>query len=260
MSEEVRLPINWRFAVFPAKASARPSGASLSRIPQERSGNRGPRQSPRHEALNPCLWDALFSKHLPPRALGVLLIMQGLARAENSLFPWQEKSRLRQRRSIPEVPVTTMFESPLKQEKESSKTGLWVAIGIVVVLAVVALVYVTSKHGAKGPAPVATLSNVKGDPVHDLRVVSAKMDKDFTGTTAMWSVDIKNSSAQLTYSNIAYETTYIGAENRVLLVNQGKIPITIGPGDDQSSQFRDTLYPTGTIWFKIRITDATAAK
>jgi len=176
------------------------------------------------------------------------------------LFPWPEKSRLRQRRSTPEVPVTTMFESPLKKEKESSKTGLWVGIGIVVVLAVVALVYVTSKHGAKGPAPVATLSNVKGDPVHDLRVVSAKMDKDFSGTTAMWSVDIKNSSAQLTYSNIAYETTYIGAENRVLLVNQGKIPLTIGPGDDQSAQFRDTLYPTGTIWFKIRITDATAAK
>ena len=54
--------------------------------------------------------------------------------------------------------------------------------------------------------------------------------------------------------------TYIGAENRVLLVNQGKIPITIGPGDDQSAQFRDTLYPSGTIWFKIRVMGATAAK
>jgi len=176
------------------------------------------------------------------------------------LFPWQEKSRLRTRRSKSELPVTTMFESPLKQEKESSKTGLWIGIGIVVVLAVVALIYVTSKRSAKGPAPVATLTNVKADPVHDLRVVSAKMDKDFSGTTAMWSVDIKNSSAELTYSNIAYETTYAGADNRVLLVNQGKIPITIGPGDDQSAQFRDTLYPTGTIWFKIRITNATAAK
>lgn len=179
---------------------------------------------------------------------------------EISLFPGQEKSTLRHRRSKSEIPITTMFESPLKQEQQGSKTGLWIGIGLVVVLAVVALIYVTSKRSAKGPAPVATLTNVKGDPVHDLRVVSAKMDKDFSGTTAMWSVDIKNSSAGLTYSNIAYETTYIGAENRVLLVNQGKIPITIAPGDDQSSQFRDTLYPTGTIWFKIKITDATAAK
>jgi len=119
---------------------------------------------------------------------------------------------------------------------------------------------VTSKRSAKGRPPLQRLTNVKADPVHDLRVVSAKMDKDFSGTTAMWSVDIKNSSAELTYSNIAYETTYIGAENRVLLVNQGKIPITIGPGDDQSAQFRDTLYPSGTIWFKIRVMGATAAK
>jgi len=188
------------------------------------------------------------------------LFSLALARVEIPLFPGREKSTLRHRRSKPEVPVTTMFESPLKEEQKSSKTGLWIGIGIVVVLAVAALLYVTSKHGAKGLAPVATLTNVKADPVHDLRVVSAKMDKDFSGTTAMWSVDIKNSSAELTYSNIAYETTYIGAENRVLLVNNGKIPLTIGPGDDQSKQFRDTLYPTGTIWFKIKITDATAAK
>jgi len=188
------------------------------------------------------------------------LLSRRFVRVEYSLFPGREKSTLRCQRFNSEIPDTTMFESPLKKEQEGSKLGLWIGIGIVVVLAVVALFYVTSKRSTKGPAPVATLTNVKGDPVHDLRVVSAKMDKDFSGTTAMWSVDIKNSSSALTYSNIAYETTYIGAENRVLLVNQGKIPITIGPGDDQSTQFRDTLYPTGTIWFKIRVTDATAGK
>ena len=152
-----------------------------------------------------------------------------------------------------------MFKVP-QQLEQGSKAGLWVGIGIVVVLAVGALVYVNSKGGAKGPAPAATPANVKADPVHDLRVVSAKMDKDSTGTTAMWRVEIRNKSSELTYSKIAYETTYVGADDRVLLLNQGKLPVSIGPGEEQTAKFSDTLYPSGTSWFKFRITDAAAAK
>ncbi|MGO9642858.1 MAG: hypothetical protein ACLP1Y_16305 [Candidatus Acidiferrales bacterium] len=154
-----------------------------------------------------------------------------------------------------------MFEAP-QEQVQRSRAGLWIGVGIVVVLAVAvgALVYMNSKGSAKGRAPAATPANVKADPVQDLQVVSAKMDKDLTGTMAMWTVEIKNASLELTYNNIAYETTYVGADNKVLLVNQGKIPISIGPREDHSAQFRDVLYPSGVAWFKVRITGATAAE
>jgi hypothetical protein len=77
----------------------------------------------------------------------------------------------------------------------------------------------------------------------------------------MWSVDIKNSSPDYTYSNIAYETTYAGADNSILGTNQGKIAaVSIGPGEEQTANFRDALYPAGTAWYKIKITGATAAR
>jgi hypothetical protein len=154
-----------------------------------------------------------------------------------------------------------MFEAPQPQV-QGSRTGLWIGVGIVVVLAVAVgtLVYMNSKGSAKGPAPAATPASAKADPVHDLQVVTAKMDKDLTGTMAMWTVEIKNGSLDFTYNNIGYETTYVGADNKVLLVNQGKIPDSIGPREDHSAQFRDALYPSGVAWFKIRITGATVVE
>ena len=142
---------------------------------------------------------------------------------------------------------------------------MFVGVGIVVVLAVVGFAaYVHFGGGgttppATAPAQTASATAAKADPVHDLRVVSAKMDKDYTGTTAMWLVELRNQSQTYTYSKIAYETTYAGADNTILLQNHGEMTITIGPGESQSPQVRDALYPTGTAWYKFKIVDAKAS-
>jgi hypothetical protein len=177
-------------------------------------------------------------------------IKQGIARA------WERDPRDRE--------GAIMFEVP-EEKEEASRATLWIGVAVVLVLAVVGVfIYVTSKGGAKSTAPAATSAATAGitkaDPVHDLRVVSAKMDKDYTGTTAMWSVEIKNGSSEYTYSNIAYETTYAAADNSILLTNQGKVAVSIGPDEDQTAEFRDALYPPHTAWYKVRITGATAAR
>ena len=77
--------------------------------------------------------------------------------------------------------------------------------------------------------------------------------------TAVWLVDIQNKSTAYTYSNIRYETSYIGADNKPLVVNQGTVPGTFGPGEEQNSEIRDTLYPTGTSWYRFKILDAKSA-
>ena len=141
---------------------------------------------------------------------------------------------------------------------------MFVGVGIVVVLAAVGFAaYVYFGGGgtatpATAPAQTASATAEKADPVHDLRVVSAKMDKDLTGTTAMWLVELRNQSQTYTYSKISYETTYAGADNTILLQNKGEMTLTIGPGEDQSTQVRDALYPTGTAWYKFKILDAKA--
>jgi hypothetical protein len=157
-----------------------------------------------------------------------------------------------------------MFETPGTSQK-SSGAGMWIALSIVVVLAVVgAMAYMNRETSVKSAAPMAAATSAptqaNADAVHDLRIVSAKMDKDFTGTTAVWSVDIKNQSSTFTYSDVEYETTYAGADNSVLLQNHGKIPVTLGPGEEETTQVRDALYPSGTAWYKFRATSATATK
>jgi hypothetical protein len=157
-----------------------------------------------------------------------------------------------------------MFETPDTSQK-SSGAGMWIALSIVVVLAVVgAMAYMNRDTSVKSAESMAAAksapSQANADAVHDLRIVSAKMDKDFTGTTAVWSVDIKNQSSTFTYSDVEYETTYAGADNSVLLQNHGKIPVTLGPGEEETTQVRDALYPNGTAWYKFRATSATATK
>jgi hypothetical protein len=92
--------------------------------------------------------------------------------------------------------------------------------------------------------------------MHDLKILRAVMGKDPTGTTAVWSVELENRSNAYTYSNIQYQTTYIGANEVTLLVNQGTIAISIAPGDSKTSQIRDALYPAGTAVYNFRITGA----
>ncbi len=155
-----------------------------------------------------------------------------------------------------------MFEAA-QEQKQSSSNRMLVAIFVVVAAAAAGgVLYMTSKRGNKPAAPVTAAAAApaaagKADPVHDLKVLSARMEKDRTGTTAVWLVDIGNKSKVYTYSKIAYETTYVGPDNAALLVNKGTIPFNLAPGEEQNAQIRDVLYPAGTAWYKFRITGAT---
>ena len=152
-----------------------------------------------------------------------------------------------------------MFEVA-EMKEQTSGNGKWIAAFVVIAVAGVGLLlYTMSKSGAKLRAPVAAAASAgPADAVHDLKVFTARMEKDRTGTTAVWLVDISNRSKAYTYSGIQYETTYIGADNRVLSVNKGSMAISLEPGDEKNSEVRDVLYPAGTSWYKFKITGATA--
>jgi hypothetical protein len=156
-----------------------------------------------------------------------------------------------------------MFEAAQRESQSSSK-GPWLVIFLAVALvAGGGLLYVMSKKDTvKSLTPAAAkvaAPTGNADPVHDLKIHGATMDKDRTGTTAVWLVTIENKSSAYTYSAIKYETSYIGADNNPVLVNQGTIATSIGPGEEKKSEFRDALYPAGTAWYKVRITGATPA-
>src|SRR6202171_1035519 len=154
-----------------------------------------------------------------------------------------------------------MFETPQEIEPAASK-GLWIGIAVVVVVgAVGAYIFMNSKSTASKQAPAAASSTtpVKSDavPIHDLKIQSATMNKDRTGTMAVWLVTIENKSTVYSYSGIKYETTYVGADNNALLINNGTIAATLAPGEQKNSEITAALYPAGTAWYKLRITGAT---
>jgi len=156
-----------------------------------------------------------------------------------------------------------MFETP-EEIKETGSKGLWIGIAVVVaVLAVGAYIIIRSRGNVNTQASAVARAPavVKGnaDPVHDLKIQRATMNKDRNGTMAVWLVTIENKSPAYSYSKIEYETTYVGADNNAILINKGAIPATIGPGEQKNSELNDALYPAGTAWYKIRITGATAA-
>jgi hypothetical protein len=155
-----------------------------------------------------------------------------------------------------------MFETP-EEVKQKEPKGFWIAIAVVVaVVAVGAYFFVRSRGNANKQASAAGASAVvKGnaDPVHDLKIQRATMNKDRNGTMAVWLVTIENKSQVYSYSKIEYETTYVGADNNAILINKGAIPAAIGPGEQKNSEINDALYPAGTAWYKIRITGATPA-
>ncbi len=157
-----------------------------------------------------------------------------------------------------------MFEAAQEQKQSSSNRMLVTIFVVVAAAAVGGVLYTMSKSGSKPAAPVTAAAGApataeKSDPVHDLKILSARMEKDSTGTTAVWLVDIDNKSKAYTYSKIQYETTYVGSNNAALLVNKGTIPFDLAPGEEQNAQIRDVLYPAGTAWYKFRITGATSA-
>jgi hypothetical protein len=156
-----------------------------------------------------------------------------------------------------------MFE--LEQEQQKPGTGkYWLGAVIIVALVIVGLVYYkTSKPVSKSPAPatasVSLPANSKADPVHDLKVLRTHLGKDPAGVTAVWSVSLQNKSGAYTYSDIHYETKYIGANNVPIMVNQGTLPVSLGPGEETTSEFRDALYPSDTVLYNFRITGAMSA-
>jgi Rieske Fe-S protein len=154
-----------------------------------------------------------------------------------------------------------MFEVPVdKQEAKSKYERLGVSILVLMVIAGAAFYFLTKQSAKPQPAPVAAAPTAPADPIHDLKIVRVTMNKDPMGTTAVWLVTLQNKSAAYTYSNIHYETNYIGPDDKSILVNQGSIPESFSPGDEHNSQIRDTLYPNGTAWYKFKIVDAKASE
>jgi len=154
-----------------------------------------------------------------------------------------------------------MFEA--QKEQKSGNAGMLIGIVVILIVAGALAWYVMgSKGGAKTEtaAPAAAAPAPGADPVHDLRVVSVKMDKDPTGTVAVWSVDLRNMSHTYSYKDIAYQTTYLGGDNSVITQNTGKLGLSLDPGDEQTTQFRDLLYPSGTAIFKFVVTGASSSK
>jgi len=154
-----------------------------------------------------------------------------------------------------------MFEEPKKDEQETKKMREIIGAATLVIILVLLVFYFTAERGALGPmGSAAPAAPCVPDPVNDLTVVNAKMDKDRTGTTALWIVRLRNKSSGCAYTAVGYETTYIRADDSVVAVNLGTLPGTIAPGEEQGyPEFRDILFPTGTVWFRFKITGAKVA-
>jgi len=155
-----------------------------------------------------------------------------------------------------------MFEEPQKT-KESSSKGYLAGIAVLALLAAVGIYFfMQSRSGAGKQAAGAAVANVSlkdADAVRDLKMQRATMNKDRNGAMTVWAVSIENKSNSFSYSKIKYETTYVGADNSVLMVNQGTIPDTVGPGEQTTLQANDPLYPPATATYRFKITGATAA-
>jgi hypothetical protein len=155
-----------------------------------------------------------------------------------------------------------MFETP-QEVKPSASKGLRMGILVLAVAGAIGLYFLTQRStpNKQASAAAGATAQVKGDadPVRDLKIQRATMNKDRNGTMAVWAVTIENKSNGYSYSNIRYETTYVGADDKVLMVNQGTIASSIGAGEQKNVQANDPLYPAGTARYRMKITGATPA-
>jgi hypothetical protein len=154
-----------------------------------------------------------------------------------------------------------MFEAPQKAEPSVSK-GLWIGIVVIVILGAAGGYYFMQSKGApprQASADASAVPKGDADPVRDLRIQRTTMDKDRNGTMSVWAVTIENKSTGYSYSNIKYETTYVGADGQVLMSNKGTLADTIGPGEQKNCTANDPLYPSGTARYMMKITGATSA-
>jgi hypothetical protein len=151
-----------------------------------------------------------------------------------------------------------MFEGP-KEDKELGLHKAWIG-AFVLIAVIVALIGFRAFRGAgKGNAQAAAaVDTSSADPVKDLQIQRATMQKDSLGTTSVWLVVLANKSDRFTYTNITYQTQYIGPDNKLLLENNGTIPISLGPSAEKSSEIRDTAYPAGVAFYRFKVTGAKA--
>lgn len=154
-----------------------------------------------------------------------------------------------------------MFEET-EEKKATSGNKVGMAVALVAALVVAAILFFTMSSGpGKGTAQgtsAAEAAKTPPDPIHDLKVLRATMDKDPSGTTALWVLAIENKSKIYTYSEIQYETTYLGADSKPVLVNKSTITANVDPGEQYRSELRDTLYPAGTVLYQFKVTGAKA--
>ena len=144
-----------------------------------------------------------------------------------------------------------MFETP-EEVKQKEPKGFWIGIIVVVIIVMTGTMFYSKYKGAVPRTTTAAQSKGPADPVHDLKIQRATMNKDRSGT-------IENKSPAYSYGKIEYETNYVGADNSAILVNKGTLPVSIAPGEQHNSEINDALYPAGTSWYKIRIIGATPA-
>lgn len=156
-----------------------------------------------------------------------------------------------------------MFEAG-QEDTQPKSTKMW--IGIFVVVALIALgglyyfISQGSANNASAPAAQAAATPAgPADALHDLKIIRTSMEKDRNGTTAMWSVTLQNRSNAYAYSQIQYETSYIGADEKPILVNQGMLKDSFSPGEQKSAEFSDALYPAATVRYTFKIKEAKSA-
>jgi hypothetical protein len=152
----------------------------------------------------------------------------------------------------------SVFEPP-KEIKPSASSGLWIAIAVIVVLGAAGGYFFIQSKGAANRQAAAAVAKGNADAVRDLKIQRTTMDKDRNGTASVWAVTIENKSADYSYSNIAYETTYIAADGNVLMINKGTIFDAVAPGEQKNLTAHDPLYPAGTSRYMMKITGATPA-
>ena len=152
-----------------------------------------------------------------------------------------------------------MFEPPPQEKPSSTSKSVWIGVIVVVIVVAAAMLFTMTTKGPGTPAATAPAApTAKADPVHDLKIQRAAMDKDSSGTIAIWAITIENRSPSYSYSNIEYETSYLNADGKVIASNKGTLPLSLGPEGEKNTQLRDLTYPAGTASYKIRVTAATS--
>jgi len=160
-----------------------------------------------------------------------------------------------------------MFEGLEEEErgkKEETKKLLRMTAIILGALVIVGgVIYVATKGRSKaapGVQPVVAARQANPNPVHDLRIVHARMGKDPTGLRVKWAVELENRSAVYTYSDIQYEATFSGVDGKVRATTRDTIKFSIAPGEEKNiPEFFDGLYDSNASTYQFILVGAKSA-